>query len=217
MLVGCSPSPSRWIDEAELHDGRIIHVHRSLSFTTVIGLSDGHLFDNLPAIYSLNATNPNTNEIISWQGSESFTHPIMLDFDGDTAYLVVLLPRDRASNSKYGCPWPPYLYFRHSPNKEWEAIKSTDMPTLLHSANLSPRYDQWYMNYELKLDDLHGDERERVARLPIYQKRGFQTKDFIKQRQLQIEKEGYYFQIEFPRNHGDWKFKQPNTNCQLVR
>jgi len=75
----------KWSDEALLHDGRVVDVHRKVAFH----FSDsGVSLDRFPDAYSLKAKHPDTGETIAWAG-ERHVHPVLLDFVDRTPYLVI--------------------------------------------------------------------------------------------------------------------------------
>jgi hypothetical protein len=220
VLSACSPWPDEWTDEVKLHDGRIVRAIRSVAFTRHIALSDGHLYIDSPSLYGLEAINPNTKEEVEWFSKDEGVHPVLLDFDGATTYLVILLPQNSTTNKKYGCPWPPYVFLRHEQDGEWKKISASEAPTFLGNANLSYRYDKQNMNRVLELQYLPWDEQKRVEKLYINRSDGeivgFQTFEVIAKNHKYDEDRfpDYYFQIAIPRSRAEWKLKYPTPNCR---
>lgn len=204
ILTACSPE---WTDEVLLHDGRIIHVTRTVSMTTSISLSEGRLLDRTATFYGLKASNPNTNEKISWRSNDKFINPVLIDFDGTTTYLVIHLPNYNDIKTQFGCTWPPYVFLRHEQNKEWDIIATSQAPIFLRFANLSFRYDSLYMKQKLQLYLLRGEELKRVSKLSDNERVGFQTIERIRSQNLTEERHQYDFQVEIPRRASEWKFK----------
>jgi hypothetical protein len=143
ILAGCESG--NWIDEVQLHDGRIIHVTRTVSTTKIIDFDQGRPVTPTPNIHGLTAINPNTMEKISWLSKDEWVSPVLLEFDGAIAYLIISLPNEKKINVKYGCPWPPYVFLRKENKVEWKIIPATEAPSFIRFANLSRDYDQYYM------------------------------------------------------------------------
>ena len=222
LLSACTPWPEKWTDEVKLHDGRIVRAIRSVAFTRHTALSDGHLYIDSPSLYGIEIINPNTKEEVEWFSKDEGVHPVLLDFDGATTYLVILLPQNATTSKKYGCPWPPYVFLRHERNSEWKKVSATEAPTFLKNANISLYYDKQYMNRVLDIRYLPWDEQKRVEKLHFNLSNGeivgFQTFETIARNHEYDEKRfpDHYFQINIPRNPAEWQLKYPTTNCQLA-
>src|SRR6185369_5498912 len=76
----------KWDDEALLHDGRTVEVHRKVTFHFWGGEISS--LGWWPDEYSLEAKDPDTGQTIKWSG-ERGVNPIMLDFVESIPYLVV--------------------------------------------------------------------------------------------------------------------------------
>jgi hypothetical protein len=212
ILTACSTY--RWTDEVLLHDGRIIHVNRTASATEIISFNESMPVRPTPYIYGLKAKNPNTMETISWRSECKHVLPVLLDFDGTDAYLVLKLPGvdytgDFSEDIKknYGCTWPPFVFLRRKPNKEWDRIPASEAPAFLKFANLSHVFDFYFMTRIVPVEILQGNERERVLKLSEKERIGFQTIESIQSGNRVAENRQYEFQIEIPRQVSDWKFK----------
>lgn len=148
LCAACVPlqcaAAERWIDEALLHDGRAIEVERSVSFN----FGRGELSDALrkwPNQYSLTAKNPDTGKTIRWSGEQDF-NPILLDFWGGTAHLVIVATDVFSDLKQYGCPEIPYVFLRYEEKgRRWLQVAAKEFPPKLLRANLSFRYDGTYM------------------------------------------------------------------------
>lgn len=214
FLSACS---SYWTEEVSLHDGVVINVRRSVS-KQAKGDGGGSLGFHMSAtIYSLYARNPNTKEKVSWQSEDEYVTPVLLEFDGSTAYLALLLPSIKNTNQKFGCPWPPYVFLRKvSGNSKWEKINKQEAPIFLRTANLSALYDRFFMERETPFDILKGDERERVKRLSKAERFGFQTKESIQRgNAIKEHTQLHYFQSSIPRTREEWSYKGGTPNCGL--
>jgi len=192
---------------------------RAVAFTRHIALSDGHLYIDSPSLYGLEVINPNTKEEVEWFSKDEGVHPVLLDFDGATTYLVILLPRNATTSKKYGCPWPPYVFLRHELDGEWKKVSASETPIFLRNANLSFHYDKQEMNQVLEVRDW--DEQKRVEKLYINRSNGeivgFQTIEAIaRNHNYDVGMSDQYFQIAIPRDRAEWLFKRPTPNCRLA-
>lgn len=213
LLASCAtraPKRTEWIDEALLHDGRIIHVTRIIKTgldIALIRLPDGQR--SAPKFYSIETINPNMGETISWHGEDSEIFPILIDFDGATAYLVVYVPNFDNAKEIYSCVFPPYVFLRHEQGSKWIRVNPEDVPAFIKSANLSygllsyGRLDRMPI-----LAWMREDERERILKIPEKKRAGYQSARNIMDANLVKEREGFFFQVNIPRRISDLKTKR---------
>jgi len=211
LLASCAthaPQKTEWIEEALLHDGRIIHVTRAIKTGLDIALIRLPETKSAPRYYTIEANNPNTGETISWEDDDSEIHPILIDFDGAVAYLVVYVPDFDDTKKKYGCVFPPYVFLRHEQGRKWVRVNQEDVPTFIKAANLSFSLIGYDRTAIPNLSIMREDERERISIVPEKQRVGYQTVAKIKNHNLTKEREGYLFQIDIPRSISDLKTKK---------
>jgi hypothetical protein len=138
LLAGCARS-EQWIDEAVLHDGRTIDVHR----TVIFNFGSGDLSQALrrwPNQFALEAVNPYTGKRVKWSGERNI-NPILLDFIDGVPYLVVTSNFIHRHGSLYGCPEIPFAFLRYDDKAvRWAPIAQGEAPKVLRRANLSPDY-----------------------------------------------------------------------------
>src|SRR6185369_9353876 len=133
----------KWDDEALLHDGRTVEVHRKVTFHFWGGEISS--LGWWPDEYSLEAKDPDTGQTIKWSG-ERGVNPIMLDFVESIPYLVVRSSRVFSNVKLYGCPEIPYVYLRYDQEtSKWSPLPRNLAPKAVRTANLSSRYDGAYM------------------------------------------------------------------------
>lgn len=126
-----------------LHDGRTIEVQRVASHFDSGERSNA--FTRSPDQYSLTATNPDSGKQVRWSGERHF-NLILLDFRHKTPYLVIVATNVFSNLKQYGCPKIPYIFFRQNENNgRWTQISASEFPRQLLRANLSFRYDGFYM------------------------------------------------------------------------
>lgn len=132
----------KWDDEALLHDGRTMEVHREITYggrSLEQGISTW--FDT----HSFSAKNPGTGKIIKWSG-EKDVRPIMLDFVNSDPYLVVWSNKVFSNVKLYGCPEIPYAFLKYDEKtSQWIPVPRNLAPGVLRRANLSSNYDGTYM------------------------------------------------------------------------
>ena len=137
ILKAFDTHPARietWDDEALLHDGRSVEVHRKVAF-----------YPKWPDEYSLKVKNPDTGESIEWLG-ERHVNPIMLDFVDGIPYLVVMSARVFSNVKLYGCPEIPFAFLKYEQKtSQWIPVPRNLAPKVLRIANLSASYDGAYM------------------------------------------------------------------------
>lgn len=170
-----------WDDEALLHDGRIVEVHRW------IALGGRNLLQSIstrPDTHSFEAQNPDTGKIIKWSGEKN-VNPIMLDFVDGIPYLVVVSEKVFSNVKLYGCPEIPYAFLKYEQKiSQWIPVPRNLVPKVLRKANLSQDYDGCYM---------------------MDSKR--QTKEFIRGR-YKVKKSGSCFlNAEIPQDYDSWDCK----------
>lgn len=211
LITACAtraPQKTQWIEEALLHDGRIIHVTRAIKTGFDVALIRLPETKGVPEFHNIETQNPNTGETVSWDSKESGVLPILIDFDGATTYLVVYVSDFDNTENKYGCIFPPYVFLQHEQRKNWVMVKPENAPAFIKSANLSYvliGYDKTLMP-DLKI--MQEDERERISKIPEDKRFGYQTVAGIKYKNLIKEREGYLFQIDIPRSISDLKTKR---------
>ncbi|MBI3041976.1 MAG: hypothetical protein HYY78_04030 [Betaproteobacteria bacterium] len=72
VLAACGRA-ERWVDEALLHDGRVIDVHRSVIFN--FGSGDlSQALTRWPNQFTLAAVNPHTGRRVEWSGERNIHH-----------------------------------------------------------------------------------------------------------------------------------------------
>jgi hypothetical protein len=132
----------KWDDEALLHDGRTVEVHREITYggrSLEQGISTW--FDT----HSFSAQNPDTGKVIKWSGEKN-VRPIMLDFVNGDPYLVVWSAKVFSNVKLYGCPEIPYAFLKYDEKiSQWIPVPRNLAPRVLHRANLSADYDGTYM------------------------------------------------------------------------
>lgn len=212
LLTSCAtraPQKIEWVEEALLHDGQIIHVTRAIKTGLDVALIRLPETKGAARFYSIETYNPNTGETVSWDGDDSEILPILIDFDGAVAYLVVYISGFDNIKNKYGCEFPPYVFLRHEQGKNWIRVQQEYAPEFIKSANLTyglSRYNK--PEYIPNLAWMSEDERERIQKIPEKKRAGYQTVRNIKSHNLAKEREGYLFQIDIPRNSSDLKTKR---------
>lgn len=211
LLSACAtraPQKTQWIEEALLHDGRIIHVTRSIKTGFDVALIRLPETKSAPEFYNIETINPNTGENVSWDSEESGVLPIMIDFDGETTYLVVYVSGFDNTENKYGCVFPPYVFLQHEQRKNWVVVNQEKAPAFIKYANLTYvliGYDKTVIP-DLKM--MQEVERERISKIPEDKRAGYQTVANIKYKNSIKEREGYLFQIDIPRSISDVKTKR---------
>jgi hypothetical protein len=130
----------RWVDKALLHDGRIVDVQRTVDFHFGSGTPS---FTRWPDQYTLQARNPDTRKIVRWSGERHF-NPVLLDFQGEVAWLVIVASSVAADLKPFDCPQFPYIFLRQDGSR-WTRVPATEFPRPLMRANLSFQYDVRYM------------------------------------------------------------------------
>lgn len=142
-IIACART-EQWDDEALLHDGRTVEVHRKVAFHYGGGeLSQA--FTTWPDEYSLKVKHPDTGKTIKWSG-ERHVNPIMLDFVDGIPYLVVMSDKVFSNVKLYGCPEIPYAFLKYDQEaSQWVPVPRNLAPKVLRMANLSPDYDGCYM------------------------------------------------------------------------
>jgi len=174
----------KWVDEAQLHDGRTVEVNREVVFH----FGGGELSQMLtrwPDQYSIKVINPDTGKTIKWSG-ERHVNPIMIDFVDGIPYLVVLSERVFSNMKLYGCPEIPYAFLKYEQKtSRWVPVPRNLAPKVLRMANLSPSHDGAYM--------MNGKR---------------QTKEFITGR-YKVNKytSGGFFNAEIPQDYDTWDCK----------
>jgi hypothetical protein len=171
-----------WDDEALLHDGRTVELHRHI---TLGGRNLLQGISTWPDTHSFEATNPDTGKTVKWSG-ERHVNPIMLDFVDGVPYLVVLSEKVFSNVKLYGCPEIPYAFLMYEQEtSQWVPVPHHLAPRALRMANLSPNYDGGYM--------MNGKR---------------QTKEFILGR-YKVNKytSGGFFNAEIPQNYDTWDCK----------
>lgn len=180
---------AEWIDEARLHDGRIIEVKR----TVIYNFGSGELtyaLQRWPNQFSLEAINPDTRKKIEWLG-EKYVNPIMLDFVDGIPYLVIVSDRVFSNIQKYGCPEIPYVFLKYDEKtSKWTSVSNKAIPNMLHQANLSESHDGW-------MDEMHNGKRQS------YQ-------EILRRNKNREFGSGGFFSGIIPSNFEEWAYKKKN-------
>lgn len=134
-MSACSESKS-WKEEALQHDGSIVIVERTVEFGGRRELGQPSPFKEETLTFTL----PKAGERVVWKnpysddvGRANF-NPMLVEVYGDTVY-VLSSPDGVISESKWGCPNPPYVLFRYR-NKEWKRVPLGDLPVEVKLPNL---------------------------------------------------------------------------------
>ncbi len=143
-VLAFSTRTESWVEDALLHDGRIIKVSREVDWTfQFLGGDSGSpvFMESWPDKFWLKFTHPDTQKTIKWQGVQYF-NPILLDIVDGVPYLVVLGRPTKDNEKIYGCPELPYIYLRYESGffGKWLPIPVETAPQVLRNANLSPSY-----------------------------------------------------------------------------
>ncbi|MBJ6802811.1 hypothetical protein [Geomonas propionica] len=211
LLASCAtraPQKTQWIEEALLHDGRIVHVTRTIKTGLDIALIRLPETKGAPQYYAIETNNPNTGETILWEDDDSEILPILIDFDGAVTYLVVYVTDFDNTKKQYACVFPPYVFLRHQQGKKWVRVNPEDAPAFIQSANLSFSLIGYDMKRMPNLAIMRQDERERISMLSDKKRVGYQTVTKIRNENMERERSGYLFQIDIPRRIADLKTKK---------
>ena len=130
-----------WAEEALLHDGRIVEVQREVHYR----FGSGDLSQALrrwPTQYSLRAKNPDTGESVRWDGENGW-NPVLLDFHGRRAHLVIVANLAGRDMKAFGCPEIPYVFLRSDAGGRWTQVSPAQWPPRLLQTNLSPFYSSF--------------------------------------------------------------------------
>ena len=183
----------KWDDEALLHDGLTVEVHRKVVFH--FGGGEISSLGWWPDEYSLEAKNPDTGKTIKWSGEQD-VNPIMLDFVDGIPYLVVRSSRVFSNVKLYGCPEIPYVYLRYDQEtSKWSPLPKNLAPKVLRTANLSASYDGAYM---------HNGKR--------------QSKEFISDRYRANKRAtNGSFTADIPENYDTWDYFLKDRSYRNIR
>lgn len=175
-----------WSEEALLHDGRLIEVHREVGYTLQVFSGDGGspgFMKSWPDKFWLKFKNPDTQETVKWQGEQYF-NPILLDIVNGVPYLVVVGRPDKKTEKIYGCPELPYIYLKYEKGffGKWIPIAAELAPKTLREANLSPEYPDSFpsLSWEQVLENIKWGEKG-------------------------------YFQAKIPSSYDDWNYDYKNN------
>jgi hypothetical protein len=131
-----------WTEDALQHDGRIVKVDRTVYYN--FGRGDlSQALRRWPDQYSIRARHPDTGETVRWAGKPGW-NPIMLGFLGKRSYLVLMEGQVGSDNKQYECPEIPYAFLGLE-GSEWRVIRPAEFPKVLLRANLSSRFDSYWM------------------------------------------------------------------------
>jgi hypothetical protein len=199
---GFSTRTERWSEDVLMHDSRVIKLEREVGYTFQF-ISDGggypRFFDSWPDKYWLKFKNPDTQEIIKWQG-EQYYDPIMLDIVDKTAYLVVLGQPNKDTAKIYGCPDMPYIFLKYE-NSKWKPIPVEQFPVSLHNANLSPDFPDGFP----KNSNPNSVENNRIIDGNWRSYRDL-TQDEVHNSIGYADNGLSYFQAKIPRSYDDWQY-----------
>ncbi len=185
-----------------MHDDRIIKLEREVGYTFQF-ISDGggypRFFDSWPDKYWFKFKNPDTQEIIKWQG-EQYYNPIMLDIVDKTAYLVVLGQPNNDTEKIYGCPDMPYIFLKYE-NSKWKPIPVEQFPIILKNANLSPKFPDNFPQYS----DPYSAQNYRIIDGKWRSLRDL-TQDQVHNSIGYSDNGSSFFQTKIPRSYDDWQY-----------
>jgi hypothetical protein len=129
LVSGCLGKTFSWKEEVLLHDGKVIVIERSVRTGKVpveIGQPPGESHQRI----TLRTVQHGS---VSWDGGKAL-RPMILEIHGGNLYLVAL-GRTALDYQAYGCPRPPYLFFRYN-GEQWERVAYEDFPWQIRQRNL---------------------------------------------------------------------------------
>jgi hypothetical protein len=172
-----------WWEEVRLADGRMVMVERGVKIEKKMSAGLRR-----PAVtrYSLRVINPSSQNPIRWKGAYALA-PIVLDFQGDEAYLVSLPMTCDADLKPFGNPNPPYIAQKWKSGR-WVQIPLTDLPATIRHANMLGEY-QWGRGGSPIANDRVEPFNESLER-----------------------NTGGFFQIEIPVDFESWHYEHKNPN-----
>ena len=121
-----------WREEVALHDGGIVVVSR-----TAVLLPSPMLGERVDGKRQLTFTHPNTGKVVTWENAGelgSRVYPMLLDVDGERAFLVTIAQSSSEYNS-FGCPTSPYMVYRHD-GTAWTRVPLAELPARFRRANM---------------------------------------------------------------------------------
>ena len=191
-----------WSEDVLMHDSRVIKLEREVGYTFQF-ISDGgrypRFFDSWLDKYWLKFKNPDTKEIVKWQG-EQYYDPILLDFANKIPYLVVLGRPNKDTAKIYGCPDMPYIFLKYE-NSKWKPIPVEQFPVSLQNANLSPDFPD---NFP-KNSNPNSVENYRIIDGNWRSTRDL-TQDQVHSSIGFADNGASYFQAKIPRSYDDWHY-----------
>jgi len=134
----------QWVDQAVLHDGSVVEVHRSISFSRNPNYRyDGGSGRNLAFTQALSARDPRTGRTIRWETPLDF-NPVSIDFHDGQPYGVMEQASIYGNLKEFGCPEIPYVFVRwDEATHGWKQVRPADFPAALLRANLSAHHGPW--------------------------------------------------------------------------
>lgn len=126
-----------WKEEVLLHDGSKVIVQRSQSYGGRHEIGQGGSIKDQEIVFAL----PNTNKTLTFKdeydeniGGKNFLL-LALHVANGTPYIVAQ-PWACLSESKWGRPSPPYVFFKHD-GKAWQRIPVAEFPSEFKTINLT--------------------------------------------------------------------------------
>ena len=175
----------RWIEEAELHDGKMLEVRRTARLIYGMGGELSEMARKSPHYYSLEFTHPDTGQSIKWKPEFGF-NPVLIDIVSGVPYLVIMHSNISADLKQYGCPEIPYVFFRFDMHEErWEQVSSSVFPATLSHANL-------------KVDFYGNVNIEEGLRM---------TKEMVANNNFDEERASGFFTNTIPKDFASWTYK----------
>jgi|WetSurMetagenome_2_1015567.scaffolds.fasta_scaffold206490_1 hypothetical protein len=133
LVYSATSNTLTWREEVALHDGGIVVVSR----TTVL-LPSPMLGERVDGKRQLTFTHPTTGKVVNWENAGeigSRVYPMLLDVDGERAFLVTIAQAGTDYNN-FGCPSPPYIVYRHD-GTAWTRVPLSELPVRFRKANVS--------------------------------------------------------------------------------
>jgi len=128
-----------WIEDALLHDGRVIEVRREVRYRF------GSELRRWPTQFSLRARNPETGAAVRWDGDNGW-NPVLLGFHEGKAHLVIAAGLSSVDLKAFGCPAIPYVFLRADTRGHWQQVRPQEWPNHLLQTNLAPFYEKYMMD-----------------------------------------------------------------------
>jgi hypothetical protein len=191
QLQGCVlPWFTKWDEEALLHDGRTMLVHRFAWTGADAADATEMTLDRDIRSQTLTFTPPGSRQEITWKG-EAFVSPQVIEVIGDRVFVVAQFSRGSAEFEKRGCPRFPYIAFVHE-NGRWREIAMTELPPQVSKANILLDASRWW--HIKRYNPPHLLEIREIAR--------------INASEAPPDGGGQgYLQFDIPRTIDEWRYK----------